>query len=104
MDDKIANWKIAKVTKAMREIILHRDKECVLCWSIYMLDIHHVLFGTQTIYDSTRNTPVNLVAVCRKCHESIHWCRKWVGDREKVIIYLKQLYEQKENIKHASTK
>lgn len=92
---KVESWKIAKVIKEMRDTILKRDNyKCCLCWSINMLDIHHALFGTETIYDTTRNTPVNLITVCRDCHESIHECRKWEWKRQEAINILNEYYSE----------
>lgn len=97
MEEKIKSWKIAKVTKEMRDIILARDnyKCCIKdCDNNYMLDIHHILFWTETIYDATRNTPVNLITVCRDCHTEIHSCKKGIWKRQESIDYVSALYKE----------
>ena len=93
-EEKIRIWKIAKFSQETKEEILNRDKHrCILCESISILQVHHVLFWTETLYNEDRNTEKNWVTVCANCHwEKVHACRKWEWERQECIDYLNTLY------------
>ncbi len=95
MTDKIKSWKVARFPPEVKQEIFERDGyKCILCWSTQMLNAHHSLYSTQSIYDETRNTKLNWVTLCQEpCHEEVHGCRKWIGKRQECIDYLDRLYE-----------
>ena len=66
------------ITKALRNLLAERDSyTCVLCTNAYS-DIHHYTPRSK----GGKDTPSNLVCLCRPCHMRIHrhldvpkdWC------------------------------
>ena len=60
-----------KEFRALRPIILKRDKCCVLCGSDERLYIHH-LDSKGSQHKEWNNSEDNLVALCQICHTDIH--------------------------------
>jgi len=47
-------------------------KGCQLCGNINSIfDIHHIVFKSETL-NPERDSPINLIYVCRSCHETLH--------------------------------
>ena len=56
------------VSKALRNIVAERDSyTCILCDNPYA-DMHHYVPRSR----GGRNTPQNLVSLCRPCHMRLH--------------------------------
>jgi 5-methylcytosine-specific restriction endonuclease McrA len=57
----------------LRQQVLQRDGwRCQFCGSMTNLDVHHQQFRSHSGEDSD----VNLVTLCKKCHEQVHFgCR-----------------------------
>jgi len=95
---KIQLWKIAFFLEETKEQIKKRDwYKCIFCSSSNLIDIHHVLFWSDTLINEDRNTVKNWVTVCRKCHTLIHWCRRWEWLRQRCIYYIKILFPKRNN-------
>lgn len=62
------------ITERTRRIVFERDGErCVVCGSMANLDgPHHCLFRSQ-YHGKDRDKPWNLVTICIRCHNGIHF-------------------------------
>ena len=51
--------------KKMREIIINRDKGCIVCGSTEMINVHHLIPKNHKLL---KYNPLNLVALCSLHH------------------------------------
>lgn len=54
--------------KAIRELVLKRDKCCVMCKSEESLEVHHIKYRSEGGKDEMNN----LITLCNKCHAMQH--------------------------------
>lgn len=71
----------------------HPEPICQMCdmnmsrrypWTIYLLEIHHLLPLSSTLVISTRGTSLNdIVGLCPSCHRGLHnYYKQWLGERK----------------------
>lgn len=85
--------KKAKFSNKVKQSIMIRDyHKCILCYETPH-SIHHAYFWLQANRWDNRNDEDQWVALCFRCHNSVHWCKSWEWDREECINYLKHIYE-----------
>ena len=92
--EKIESGKVAWFTKEIKSQILKRDwNKCILCWSTFMLNSHHIYYWTQSEIKPWRNDVCKWVTVCQECHgNKIHICRMWQWERQECINYITNYY------------
>lgn len=84
---------IRKISKKTAQEIKTRDICCIIpkCW-MPIDEIHHAFYGIDADYSSGRNDAINLVWLCRWCHEKLHsiWNNEY---REYCKNYLKNIWD-----------
>ena len=86
-----------KITKESAEAVIERDELCIIC-QMQIQEIHHAFFGAiNANLKENRNSPEELVWLCRTCHEDIH---KWGNQKKRKFcedyLYFLSLWEKLE--------
>jgi hypothetical protein len=83
-----------KITKAVAEHVIERDKICIICKKEQISQIHHCYFWDQAVYTENRNDPDQLVWLCEQCHTLLHF--DWYSNhyRQECIEYVQNYYRK----------
>lgn len=92
-DNRKKNTK-RKITKAVAEYVLWRDKVCIICKQEKISQIHHCYFWESAVYTENRNDPDQLVWLCENCHTLLHFDWNHNHYRQECIDYLHNYYRK----------
>ena len=81
--------KATSISKEVRDIVLERDKHCILCGTTYGITLAHFISRSS----SGKGIEQNLACVCLECHRKLDQSTERKAMLEVFERYLKRQYE-----------